>query len=65
MAGFSFPGRRNNSPRPGELYPTDLTAVWTSGPGAGGCAWRFYCTMTMPARVPLGISSGLAPLPMG
>ena len=28
-------------------------------------AERFYCTMTMPARVPLGISSGRAPLPMG
>jgi hypothetical protein len=65
MAGFSSHGRRNNSPMIGELYPTDLTAPWTLSPGAGGCAWRFYCTMTMPARVPLGISSGRAPEPMG
>jgi hypothetical protein len=26
---------------------------------------EFYCTMTIPARTPQGISSGLAPLPMG
>lgn len=31
-------------------------------PAASGTA---HCTMTMPARVPLGMFSGLSPLPMG
>ena len=62
-----FPGRRDNFPRPGELCPIVPAASLASSPrpAGGGRAGRFYWTMTMPARVPLGISSGLAPLPMG